>query len=129
MLRDQLRHSATLQTTMLQYAHVFFNQVAQSAACVHFHSIKQRCCRWMLMTHDRVQSDEFLLTQEFLAMMLGCRRTSVTTVARQLSKRGMITYSRGHVKILDRRALEHASCECYAVSKREYDRLLGKPLG
>jgi CRP-like cAMP-binding protein len=128
-LRDRLRQSSTLQSVMLRYAHAFFNQVAQSAACVHFHSIEQRCCRWLLMTHDRVQSDEFLLTQEFLAMMLGCRRTSVTAAARYLKKRNIIEYNRGQVKILDRTALEKCSCECYAVSKHEYDRLLGKPLG
>jgi hypothetical protein len=78
---------------MLRYAHAFFNQVAQSAACNHFHSIQQRCCRWMLMTHDRMQSDEFLLTQEFLAMMLGVQRTGVTAAAGALQRAGLIRYS------------------------------------
>jgi len=85
---------------MLHYAHAFFNQVAQSAACNHFHSVEQRCCRWLLMTHDRVQSERFLLTQEFLGMMLGVRRTSVTAAASMLKRRKLIEYRRGQVTIL-----------------------------
>lgn len=73
---EELARSASMRSVMLRYTHAFFNQVAQSAACNHFHSIQQRCCRWLLMTHDRMQSDEFLLTQEFLAMMLGVQRTA-----------------------------------------------------
>ena len=81
LFKKELARSASMRTVMLHYAHAFFNQVAQSAACNQFHSIEQRCCRWMLMTHDRMQSDEFLLTQEFLAMMLGVQRTGVTAAA------------------------------------------------
>lgn len=76
--QKELARSASMRAVMLRYAHAFFNQVAQSAACNHFHSLEQRCCRWLLMTHDRMHSDEFLLTQEFLAMMLGVQRTGVT---------------------------------------------------
>jgi len=115
-----------MRTVMLHYAHAFFNQVAQSAACNQFHSIGQRCCRWMLMTHDRMQSDDFLLTQEFLAMMLGVQRTGVTAAAGALQRAGLIRYSRGNVTIIDRRGLIRRSCECYAVSKKEFDRLLGE---
>ena len=129
VLRDLLARNSGTRELMLQYVHAFFNQVAQSAACNHFHSIDQRCCRWLLMTHDRVQSEEFLLTQEFLAMMLGVRRTSLTATAGRLKKLGLIDYVRGHVKILDRKGIEDASCECYAVSKAEYDRLLGPARG
>jgi CRP-like cAMP-binding protein len=114
-----------MRSVMLRYAHAFFNQVAQSAACNHFHSIDQRCCRWLLMTHDRMQSDEFLLTQEFLAMMLGVQRTGVTVAASALQRAGLIRYSRGNVTIIDRRALLRRSCECYGTSKKEFDRLLG----
>jgi CRP-like cAMP-binding protein len=103
---------------MLHYAHAFFNQVAQSAACNHHHQIEQRCCRWLLMTHDRVHSDQFLLTQEFLGMMLGVRRTSVTEVAGELKHQKLIDYSRGLVTILNRSGLEKRACECYAVSKK-----------
>src|ERR1700680_2480114 len=73
VLRDELRHSDSMRTVMLHYAHAFFSQITQSAACAHFHSLDQRCCRWLLMTHDRVQTDQFLLTQEFLGMWLGVR--------------------------------------------------------
>jgi CRP-like cAMP-binding protein len=109
---------------MHRYVHAFFNQVAQSAACNHFHNIEQRCSRWLLMTHDRMHSDEFLLTQEFLAMMLGVQRTGVTLAASALQKAGLIQYARGAVTIRDRRGLEAHACECYGVSKREFDRLL-----
>ena len=115
-----------MRDVMLRYVHAFFNQVAQSAACNQFHSIQQRCSRWMLMTHDRMEADEFLLTQEFLAMMLGVQRTGVSGAARGLQTAGLIRYKRGNVTILDRQGLEHRSCECYGVSKREFDRLLGE---
>ena len=123
----ELARSASMRTVMLHYAHAFFNQVAQSAACNHFHPIDQRCCRWLLMTHDRMQSDEFLLTQEFLAMMLGVQRTGVTAAAGALQRAGLIRYKYGNVTIIDRRALLRRSCECYGVSKKEFDRLLGDP--
>lgn len=128
-LRKILEESQHTRRLMLHYVHAFFNQVAQSAACNHHHNLEQRCCRWLLMTHDRVQSDKFLLTQEFLAMMLGVRRTGVTEVASVLKKNGFIDYVRGHVTILDRAGLEACSCECYETSKREFDRLLGPAKG
>jgi CRP-like cAMP-binding protein len=126
LFKRELAQSASMRVAMLRYAHAFFNQVAQSAACNHFHNIQQRTCRWMLMTHDRMQSDEFLLTQEFLAMMLGVQRTGVTAAAGGLQQAGLIRYTRGNVTILDRRGLERLSCECYGVSKLEFDRLLGE---
>lgn len=122
----ELAQSDSMRTVMLHYAHAVFNQVAQSAACNHYHSLQQRCCRWLLMTHDRMESDEFLLTQEFLAMMLGVQRTGVTAAAGTLQRDGLIRYKRGNVTILNRRGLIHRSCECYGVSKREFDRLLGE---
>lgn len=125
LFEKELMRSATTRMLMLRYAHAFFNQVAQSAACNHFHSLRQRCCRWLLMTHDRMQAEEFLLTQEFLAMMLGVQRTGVTAAAGALQRDGLIHYRRGHVTILDRRGLQKGSCECYGVSKAEFDRLLG----
>jgi CRP-like cAMP-binding protein len=125
LFNKELVRSASMRIVMLRYAHAFFNQVAQSAACNHFHSLQQRCCRWLLMTHDRMQSDEFLLTQEFLAMMLGVQRTGVTAAAGALQRAGLIRYRRGNVTIIDRRGLQRRSCECYGVSKSEFDRLLG----
>jgi CRP-like cAMP-binding protein len=129
VLRNELETNVRTRKVMLHYAHAFFNQVAQSAACAHFHNVQQRCCRWLLMTHDRVQSDEFLLTQEFLGMMLGVRRSSVNEVAGQLKHQKLINYTRGQVRVLNRKGLEACACECYKLSKKEFDRLLGHPLG
>jgi len=127
-LREQMHQNESLERVMLHYAHAFFNQVAQSAACNTFHSLEQRCCRWLLMTHDRMQSTEFSLTQQFLAMMLGVRRAGVTDAANALKRDGLIKYTRGQVTILDRAGLQKRSCECYSVTKREFDRLLGADL-
>ncbi len=120
-----LQKSASIRRSMLHYAHACFNQVAQSAACNTFHPLEQRCCRWLLMTRDRMHEDEFPLTQEFLAMMLGVRRAGVTVAANALQRSGLIHYTRGHITILDHAGLQKRSCECYAVTKREFDRLLG----
>jgi CRP-like cAMP-binding protein len=120
----EMQRSSSLRMAMLHYAHAFFNQVAQSAACNTFHHLERRCCRWLLMTHDRMQADQFPLTQEFLAMMLGVQRPGVTLVAGALQRAGLIRYTRGKVTILDHAGLIKRSCECYAVSKREFDRLL-----
>jgi CRP-like cAMP-binding protein len=124
LFKRELARSASMRVVMLRYTHAFFNQVAQSAACNQFHTIQQRCCRWLLMTHDRMQSNEFLLTQEFLAMMLGVQRTGVTAAAGTLQRAGLIRYNRGNVTIINRRGLRQLSCECYGVSKMEFDRLL-----
>jgi CRP-like cAMP-binding protein len=121
----ELERSPTLNLIMLRYGHAFFNQVAQSAACAHLHKVEQRCCRWLLMTRDRMPSGDFLLTHEFLGMMLGVRRTTVTDVMGILQKAGLIRYRRGHVTILDQEALQQRACECYEISKQEFDRLLG----
>jgi CRP-like cAMP-binding protein len=123
--RGELDRSSSLNLIMLRYAHAFFNQVAQSAACAHLHRVEQRCCRWLLMTRDRMPSGDFLLTHEFLGMMLGVRRTTVTDVMGGLQKAGLIRYRRGHVSILDHEALRARACECYAISKLEFDRMLG----
>ncbi len=125
IFRSELERSPTLQLIMLRYAHAFFNQVAQSAACIHLHKVEQRCCRWLLMTRDRMPADDFLLTHEFLGMMLGVRRTTVTEVMGSLQKAGLIRYRRGHVTILDHEGLRQRACECYDISRLEFDRLLG----
>jgi CRP-like cAMP-binding protein len=125
IFRAELERSPALNMVMLHYAHAFFNQLAQSAACAHLHRLEQRCCRWLLMTRDRMPSGDFLLTQEFLGMMLGVRRTSVTDVMGSLQKAGLVRYRRGHVTILDAQALRQRACECYQLSKLEFDRLLG----
>lgn len=95
----------------------------QSTACVALHHVQERCCRWLLMTHDRVKSDSFQLSHEFLAMMLGSTRPTVTVVARSLQEAGLLRYLHARMTILDRPGLEAASCECYATVKAEFDRL------
>jgi len=92
------------------------------------HPMKQRLCRWLLMTHDRVGTDEFLLTQEFLAQMLGVRRPTVNIAGTALQKAGLIRYSRGRITIVDRKRLEGAACECYAAIRREFKRALPSPV-
>jgi len=125
----QLRHAdGALFPLLLRYAQALQEQTAQSVACNRRHAIEERCARWLLMTADRVGTDEFPLTQEFLAFMLGVRRASVTVAAGMLQLAGLIEYHRGKIKVLDRNRLEAASCECYAVVRRRYERLLG-PLG
>ena len=120
-----LERIPTLNLIMLRYAHAFFNQVAQSAACAHLHRVEQRCCRWLLMTRDRMPTGDFLLTHEFLGHMLGTPRTTVTLAAGRLHKAELVDYSRGKVRIRNRHGLEKAACECYETSKLEFDRLLG----
>jgi CRP-like cAMP-binding protein len=125
LFRGELERSPPLNLVMLRYAHAFFNQVAQSAACSQLHRVEQRCCRWLLMTRDRMLSDDFPLTHEFLGMMLGVRRTTVTDIMGTLQKAGLIRYRRGHVTILGHDALQQRACECYQTSRLEFDRLLG----
>ena len=109
----------------LRYAAYFTSQLSQSVACNRLHTLEERCARWLLMTHDRVGSHDFSLTQDFLAFMLGVRRASVTVAAGMLQQAGLIRYQRGRIEVLDRARLEDASCECYAVVRRTYDQLLG----
>jgi CRP-like cAMP-binding protein len=108
-----------------RYTQGLFNQISQTTACNHVHSVQQRMCRWLLMTHDRMGADEFQLTQEFLAHMLGVRRPSVTVAAGLLQKAGLIRYQRGRIHITDRPGLEAGACECYNTVREELDRLLG----
>jgi hypothetical protein len=110
-----------LNDLLLRYTEALFAQVAQSSACNRLHAIEQRCARWILQTHDRIEDDEFDLTQQFLAQMLGVQRTSVSAVASTLQERGVILYKRGHLTILDRRGLEADACECYEVIQAEYE--------
>ena|SRR5256885_2267637 len=105
---------------MLRFALAFFNQVAQSVACNRLHSLEERCARWLLITHDRVEGDQFRLTQEFLSFMLGVHRPAVTLAAGVLQKAGYIHYSRGRITITDREGLESASCACYQATRDDY---------
>jgi len=112
------------QAVLMRYAQALMTQIAQSAACNRLHSTEQRAARWLLMTHDRVDGDVFTLTREFLAQMLGAGREAVDEAAGALRERGLITYARGCVTVLDRAGLEAACCECYEIVRSEFDRLL-----
>lgn len=114
-----------LHAVLQRYVLAFFSQTSQQVACNSLHSVEERCSRWLLLTHDRVGSDEFPLTQEFLSQMLGVRRASVTVVAGILQRAGFIRFRRGRMTILDRQGLEESSCECYGIIRAEFDRLLG----
>ena len=105
------------------YAHALFSQLAQLATCNRLHSIEQRCC-WLLMTHDRVEGNEFGLTHDFLSEMLGVRRAGVTVILGNLQQRGLIQYRRGRLTVRYRKGLEKRACECYSVVRGEFDRLL-----
>jgi CRP-like cAMP-binding protein len=107
----------------------YLAQISQSVACNRLHSTDIRFARWLLITHDRVQGDEFEITQEFLAAMLGVHRPSISVVAGLFQQAGMIRYTRGHMKILDRAKLEDSACECYGVVRGQFERLLGVPRG
>lgn len=122
--RGELEGDGKLRQVMFAYVQALFTQISQGVACNALHSVQDRCARWLLETHDRVSSDRFVLTQEFLADMLGVRRPSVTVAARGLQQAGIIRYSRGQITVLDRLALEEASCECYQVVQDEYKRLV-----
>jgi CRP-like cAMP-binding protein len=112
---------------LLLYTQALLTQVAQSSACNQHHTIVKRCARWLLQTHDRVKGDVFPLTHEFLGLMLGVRRASVTETAAVLQERELIRYRRGMITVLDRVGLEKASCDCYRLIAREFDRLLPPP--
>ncbi len=119
--RKEFRLSPSLQRQLYSYTHTLMAQISQTAACNRFHVVETRLARWLLMTHDRVKSDEFRMTHEFLSHMLGVRRVGVTKAAHALQQRNLISYTRGDITILDRAGLEAAACECYDVVKNMHD--------
>ena len=121
---DLSNSGGPFQAVLLRYAQALMTQIAQNAACNRLHSAEQRCARWLLMTHDRVGGDNFELTQEFLGQMLGAGGQAIGQAARALEARGLISYTGGRITVLDRGGLEAATCECYAVIRAEFDRLL-----
>ena len=124
VIQEEFRRGGTMQHLMLRYTQSLLTQMAQTAVCNRHHSLDQQLCRWLLFSIDRLDSPEIVTTQELISNMLGVRREGVTEAAGKLQKAGAISYRRGHIKVLDRAALEKMSCECYEVVRRETDRLL-----
>jgi len=119
----ELERRGALYEAVNRYAQATMALMMQSTACMALHQVQERCCRWLLMTHDRIRSDQFSLSHEFLAMMLGSTRPTVTVVARHLQRARLIRYTHAKVTILNRKGLEARSCECYPTIKAEFDRL------
>ena len=128
VLKREFALGGTLQHLALRYTQALITQMAQTAVCNRHHALDQQLCRWLLLSLDRLQSNELLMTQELIANMLGVRREGVTEAAGHLQEAGLIQYSRGHIKVVDRAGLEKRVCECYAVVKKEIDRLLPSEL-
>jgi CRP-like cAMP-binding protein len=123
-LREEFRRGGTLQSALLRYTHALMTQVSQSVVCNARHPIEGRLARWLCMYHDRLERDEFELTHEFMANMLGVRRPSVSEVAEKLQEMGFIRYRHGRITMLDRNGLEEFVCECYPVVKEKFEDFL-----
>lgn len=124
LMKDEFNRAGPLMQRLLKYTQALITQMAQTAACNRHHSLDQQLCRWLLLSLDRLDGLDLIMTQELIANMLGVRREGVTEAAIKLQKLGLIRYARGHITVLDRQGLERLTCECYAVVKKEYDRLL-----
>lgn len=124
LLKAEFNRFGPMMHLLLRYTQALITQMAQTAVCNRHHSVDQQLCRWLLLSLDRLSGDELKMTQELIANMLGVRREGVTEAAGKLRDAGIIEYSRGHIKVTDRRQLEQKVCECYAVVKKEFDRLL-----
>jgi CRP-like cAMP-binding protein len=124
VIKDEFHRSGPVMHLLLRYTQALITQMAQTAVCNRHHSLDQQLCRWLLLSLDRLSGNELVMTQELIANMLGVRREGVTEAALKLARLGLIRYARGHITVLDRPALEARVCECYAVVKKEYDRLL-----
>lgn len=123
-LKGEFEHHGPVMHLLLRYTQALITQMAQTAVCNRHHSLDQQLCRWLLLSLDRLDSNELVMTQELIANMLGVRREGVTEGALKLQQAGLISYARGRISVLDRPGLERRTCECYAVVKKEYDRLL-----
>ncbi|OYY95809.1 MAG: Crp/Fnr family transcriptional regulator [Hydrogenophilales bacterium 28-61-23] len=123
-LKDEFYRAGPMQRLLLRYTQALLTQMAQTAVCNRHHTLEQQFCRWLLLSLDRLPSNDLIMTQELIANMLGVRREGVTEAAGKVQKAGLITYHRGRISVIDRTGLEARACECYAVVKKEFDRLL-----
>jgi CRP-like cAMP-binding protein len=123
-IKEEFNRSHEVMHLLLRYTQVLITQMAQTAVCNRHHTVDQQLCRWLLLSLDRLHGNQLVMTQELIANMLGVRREGVTEAALKLAKAGLLRYARGHITVLDRPGLEERTCECYAVVKRESDRLL-----
>jgi len=128
LMREEFNKAGPVLHLLLRYTQALITQMSQTAVCNRHHSLDQQLCRWLLLSLDRLQGNELVMTQELIANMLGVRREGVTEAALKLQKAGLIQYARGHITVLDRKGVQARSCECYRVVKREYDRLLPERL-
>ena len=124
LMKDEFDRAGPVLHLLLRYTQALITQMSQTAVCKRHHSLDQQLCRWLLLSLDRLRANELAMTQESIANMLGVRREGVTEAALKLQQAGLISYARGHITVLDRAGLEKRTCECYAVVKHEYDRLL-----
>ncbi|HEV7613698.1 MAG TPA: Crp/Fnr family transcriptional regulator [Steroidobacteraceae bacterium] len=124
LMKDEFNRAGPVLHLLLRYTQALITQMSQTAVCNRHHTLDQQLCRWLLLSLDRLQANELTMTQELIANMLGVRREGVTEAAGKLQHAGLISYARGHIRVLDRPGLEERACECYAVVKNEYDRLL-----
>jgi CRP-like cAMP-binding protein len=124
LMKDEFNRAGPVLHLLLRYTQALITQMSQTAVCNRHHTLDQQLCRWLLLSLDRLQGNELTMTQELIANMLGVRREGVTEAAGKLQHAGLISYARGHIRVLDRARLEERTCECYAVVKNEYDRLL-----
>jgi CRP-like cAMP-binding protein len=126
LMKQEFNRAGVMMHLLLRYTQALITQMAQTAVCNRHHSVEQQLCRWLLLSLDRLSGNELTMTQELIANMLGVRREGVTEAAGKLQRAGLISYSRGHITVLDRKRLEQGACECYSVVKKEFDRLLSE---
>lgn len=128
-VKAEFARGAMFQTMLLRYMQALMTQISQTAVCNRLHSVEQQLCRWLLLSHDRLDSDKLVMTHDLISNMLGVRREGVTLAAQKLAERGLIKNTRGTIIVIDRQGLEEAVCECYEVVNHEYNRLLSRGIG
>jgi len=125
-LRKEFKRGGRFQDLLLRYTQALMTQISQTAVCNRLHAVEEQLCRWLLLSHDRLDSDKLVMTHDLISNMLGVRREGITLAAQKLATRNLIKNTRGTIEVLDRHGLEEAACECYQIVNTEYNRLLGR---